>query len=636
MLLSDTAPRQPIRRRWLWLSAFLGLLLVQGALALRLFGPERSWEHLLDDELVTDGQHPLHQYHGALGAETWRASGSGCCYDPAFYAGYPKTPVFDSGCRAAEWYQLVAGVSFRPAAYKIGLAMCCWLAPFGLWAAARVLGLRYGPGYLAAVLGMVVMWSAPGVAVLEQGDYSVTLLGVTAALNLAVFARLHEQPSVAGWCSLLGTAAVGWSLHPFLWAGLSLLIVGIWLGVSRRHGPGWHGGLFLAQAGALALNLPAWHDWLRYWWIRVPSAGLSAVRSAEGASALARPLSFGEGIVEWLVFAFLFMNGIGSGLRRWGTGRWCPTTWLAVAAGLVLLTAVASYLRPILVPFTPVTLLVLGLWLAAVPVAHSLARAATWLRSGAGRPHIGVIVGGSLFLLVAGLVAHRPTTWDFPDWGPRPLTLGLPPAARALATVLGRVAVADARVLWEDRPGRIDLGWTVLLPSRIGRPFIGGLDADGTLEHAAAALRNGHLAGRPLPLWTDTELDGYCRRYNVGWVVCATAAARDRFGRWPVAAALPTPAAADGWTVFVVQRPHSFVLKGQAGGFEADHRRITLTDLVPEGDEVVLSLHYQEGWSVRPAWVRVERELDPYDPIPFVRIRAPGPVGRVTLTWGRP
>ena len=40
--------------------------------------------------------------------------------------------------------------------------------------------------------------------------------------------------------------------------------------------------------------------------------------------------------------------------------------------------------------------------------------------------------------------------------------------------------------------------------------------------------------------------------------------------------------------------------------------------------------------SVAPSNVRVERELDPFDPIPLLRLRLPGPVMRLTLTWDEP
>jgi hypothetical protein len=77
----------------------------------------------------------------------------------------------------------------------------------------------------------------------------------------------------------------------------------------------------------------------------------------------------------------------------------------------------------------------------------------------------------------------------------------------------------------------------------------------------------------------------------------------------------------------------SFVLKGQARLVEADPRRITLTDVVPEDGKVVLSLHYDAGLRVTPGRVQVVRDPDARDPIPFVRLLLPGPVARLTLTW---
>src|SRR5262249_24760157 len=74
-----------------------GLFLWQAWMTLTLFGPERPWERLFNDAPILSGRHPLHLYHGYLGASSLRERGTVCCYDPAFQAGYPKTPVFDSG-----------------------------------------------------------------------------------------------------------------------------------------------------------------------------------------------------------------------------------------------------------------------------------------------------------------------------------------------------------------------------------------------------------------------------------------------------------------------------------------------------------------------------------------------------------
>src|SRR3712207_5499770 len=84
-----------------WL-ALLGLLAWQGWMTLGLFGTERPLERLLDDQPLLAGRHPLHLYHGFLGARALWERGTLSCYDPAFHAGYPKTPVFDSGSRPAE------------------------------------------------------------------------------------------------------------------------------------------------------------------------------------------------------------------------------------------------------------------------------------------------------------------------------------------------------------------------------------------------------------------------------------------------------------------------------------------------------------------------------------------------------
>ena len=44
-------------------------------------------------------------------------------------------------------------------------------------------------------------------------------------------------------------------------------------------------------------------------------------------------------------------------------------------------------------------------------------------------------------------------------------------------------------------------------------------------------------------------------------------------------------------------------MKGEARAFEADRRRVTLTDVVPENGELVLSLHAVTGLRL-PVWPR--------------------------------
>ena len=48
----------------------------------------------LHDQPILSGRHPANLYLGMLAARARLATHSGCCYDPAFQAGYPRTPIF--------------------------------------------------------------------------------------------------------------------------------------------------------------------------------------------------------------------------------------------------------------------------------------------------------------------------------------------------------------------------------------------------------------------------------------------------------------------------------------------------------------------------------------------------------------
>jgi len=72
--------------------------------------------------------------------------------------------------------------------------------------------------------------------------------------------------------------------------------------------------------------------------------------------------------------------------------------------------------------------------------------------------------------------------------------------------------------------------------------------------------------------------------------------------------------------LFTLRRKLTFALRGSATWQSADSNRIILTDVKPEGQHVVLSLHYQEGLRVAPSRIKIERQTDPRDAIPFVRL----------------
>jgi hypothetical protein len=625
--------------RLAWISAalcFLGLLAAQVWLTLGLFGPDRPWQRLLNDEPILSGRHPLHLYHGVLGACSLRSAGTLCCYDPAFEAGYPKTPVFDSGSRPAELFLDLAGGQYRPAAYKVGLAVCCVAVPIAVAVAAWGAGLGPWACCLAAVLGMLVGWGAPCRVLVEGGDIDMFLGGLASLVCVGMLLRFHSSPGPLAWLGLVAGVGIGCLAHPlFFFVLLVAVLLAYYLSVGTRHGLTWHTCLVTALTGGIALNLFWLLDWVKYWWVLLPLPTGERLLPHRTLRAFWEAPLWG-GLADRSVALVLLGGGlIGLGIFNQCRGRPAARLLGIGAVGLLVLALLGIACEPA-GRVGAMKLLVPALWFATLPAAFACQKCGIWLRRCTGCPWITLSVG----ILLAALAswASWPTPLTFVErWcAPVPLAIGLGPERQAVTSLLKEKTTPEARVLWEDQAD--GSRWSALLPLLTDRSFIGGLDPEAALEHSYHTQFADHcLAGRPLSQWSDAELEEFCRRYNLGWVVCWTSAAQARLRGWNRAAAVAT-LNEDGQTgcLFALQRPRSFVLKGQAGWVSADCRHIALSDVVPEDGKVVLSLHYQAGLQVSPAKVRVEKEPAPPDLIPFVRLRMPGPVTRITLRWEAP
>ena len=132
--------------------------------------------------------------------------------------------------------------------------------------------------------------------------------------------------------------------------------------------------------------------------------------------------------------------------------------------------------------------------------------------------------------------------------------------------------------------------------------------------------------------WSDAELTLFCRHYNIGWVLCRSSQVRARFQKLAGSEGSVLAWGTNDLSL-VSLRAMSYFLRGEGRVLRADTRQIALADLVPDDGTVVLSLHYQQGMQALPARVQIEKEPDAQDPVPFIRLRMPGPVARVTLTW---
>lgn len=634
-----TSPRPlpPAGRHPLWLLGLAALVAYQGWLTLGLFDAGHDWRRLLDDDPVVSGRHPLHLYHGYLGARTLWERGRLSCYDPAFHAGYPKTPVFDSGSRPAELALALAGAHYSPAAYKLGLAAFCLSVPLGLFAAARGAGLCRGISLFVTLLGLCVFWGRPGREALEAGDVDLLLATLMLLVQAGMLVRYHRDAGVASLAGVVLSGLVAWFAHPLLSVLVFPLFLIYYLTVGHRHRPLWHLPLFAGLLLAVGANSFWLGDLIAYWWIRVPLGRDTPHVVPRTLLAWWQAPLWGEGLDKALV-CLLVLAGL-AGLAVLHRGGQRPTARLfgLGTLGFLGLAFAGTRWEPI-ARLGAGKLLTPALLFAALPAAVTLSRMLDVTRRWSGTVASPILLAASVPAMLALAAAEPARAWAEVMFQPRPLQIGLGEERAALVEAVREATADHARVLWEDRHAAGgESHWTALLPLLTDRAFVGGLDADAGIEHAAAGLSDRRLAGRPVAGWADAELEAYCRKYNIGWVVCWSPEARERFGRW---SGEGQALGGEGRpTLFALKRESSYALSGSVKWVSADARGILLADAVPhrvgeEGEgQVVLSLHHQAGMRVRPERVKIERAVDPQDAIPFVRLRMSGPVGRIFITW---
>jgi hypothetical protein len=654
-----------------WWLLLLALLAWQSWMTLTLFGSARPWKSLLDDRPILSGRHPLHLYHGYLGARALREHGSLSCYDPTFHAGYPKTPVFDSGSRPAELVLALAGGRYCPAAYKIGVALVCAAVPLLVFVAARSVGLKRAAACLACLLGLLVWWGQPCRDALESGDLDLLLAALLVLAQAGLLIRYHNDPGPLSWLGVVAAALLGWFAHPLLLALLMPLFLVYYLSVGARHRLAWHLALLGGLLGAIGINSFWLIDWITYWWIRVPPH-LETPLLAEPTLRNVWESSFWGGPVDKALTCVLVAAATAGVLVSNQSGQRATARLLGLSWAGFLALSVAGLTWEPLGRFGAQRLLVPALLFAVLPAAHALTLAAAVVfktrRQGDKETRRGflLLVSLSPYLLIWGLVLggaamlwHSPlpalASWVTRLRGADSLQLGLDADQQTILEVLREHTTPEARILWEDRVAPpLAPHWTPLLPLLTERAYIGGLDPEAGIEHTTNGLAEAVLMGRPIRDWTDDALDEYCKRYNIGWVACWSPAACARLRDWSGAkrlATLPPLSAGElSGCLFAVRRQHySFALIGSARWLAADPQRIILGDVVPPRDgsenhgkkQILLSLHYQAGMRVVPSRVQLDsysiERLNsmPGDSRPFVRLWVDEPVTRVTITWDK-
>ncbi len=609
-----------------WLLVLAVLAGWHGWRTLALFDAERSWTGLVDDRPILAGRHALHLYHGYLGAVGLKKRFSPSCYDPAYYAGYPKTPIFASGSRSAELFLWAGGGAYRPGAYKGGLAIGWWLLPLMLVVSARAAGLPLGSGCVAMGLGLAVLWSDFGRQRLWAGELDGLFASGLALVNVALWLRYDARPRPFIWLALAGTS---WGLccwHIGLALALVPALLGYYFCTGGRHRLNWHLGWLLALAIAVGGNWFWLGDVARHWWIW--SDGLADFPPCVHGGLTS---AWFEPAHQNLALGCFAAGLLGLGAFR-GRQRGLAATVWAVAAltcgGLALFGNVWEPLARI----DAGQLLIPALLIATLPAAHGLAGGCQLLARLIGGVRTALAFAG--VLAVSGYFLATPMRLLMDRWlSEERLPMGATTDVQATVRQLQERTTAEGRVLWEE--GADTDTWTPLLAVWTGRSFIGGLGAEARIDHAALRLVEGRLAGRAVGEWSDAELLDYCRRYNVCWVAARSPDSLARLRAW--SAAVPIETLAAGGELFRVEREAGYFLKGRGRVHSLDGQRLILTDLEPEGGEIVLSFHHHPGMAPSTDRVRVDRLPQLDDPIALVRLHVPGPMSRLALYWnGRP
>jgi hypothetical protein len=619
----------------LWYLALGCLLFWQGWVTLTLFGHEDAWQALTDDRPIVSGRHPLHLYHGYLGARSLRERGTPSCYDPAFQAGYPKTPVFDPGSRPAELFLTLVGGRFKPEAYKIGFAACCAILPVFFWAAARGMGFERATSCVATALGIIVCWGDPCRELLEAGDLDLFLAGLADLATLGFLVKFHRDSGLKAWLGLVIAGSLGWYALPVVYFCLLPLSLVYYFTAGPKHGLFWHAALFGSFAAPVLINSFWLFDWLAYWWIRTPIQSDVPILSHRTFHTLWSASCWGsdrDRVLASILIVAAFIGVAGLSLAR----NRLLARLLAFGVGGSVALVLAGVASEFFGKMSSFRLLIPALWLACLPAAYTVVQSVRFLSQRLGGGFRCALV---IAVVLIGLTLVAPQfvyALGSGCFGTAPLSVGLAAASQQTIRAVRQSTTTESRILIEESAAeQVESHWTPLLPLFTGRSFIGGLVPDAAIEHSYASLVGENLAGRPIASWSNAELALFCRRYNVGWVLCRSQQVRARFRSLPEcqeAAQLP----GDMEAYLLRLKPGSFVLRGQGRLLRADFRHIALADVVPEDGTIILSMHYQPGLQASPGRVQIEKESDPQDPVPFVRLRVPGPVARITLTWNEP
>lgn len=582
--------------------------------ALQIWGiahyfPPATW---LGPEPFYANSYAMHFARGLRQAENIRNHARLWSYSPALMAGYPEgTRTEPRGAAVGPW--LVLNGWLDPAvAYKCLVLGLFAAAPFAVALAACCLELGTNVCLIAAVIGGMGIFTAPGLAMIRAGMFAF-LSACYMCLAFSAFmyrcARRGGAPSFVALAIAGGILTYLHSLTPLLLAGPGL---GVLLGTARQPR---RMAAFVASFAALFLISLGWLGPLLLtldlgahfsnWW-HTPTAFLPAARELLSARLNLPPL----------IFLGLMLYGVASvQLLRWCKASLCATAlifWTLAYFGSMI--PKADVIDP--ARFES------AFYFFAAPFVATGAHA-LWRRFRTLPRWLGY-AARSLALVTAFFYAWIPfylVDYDLSTHGS--LIVKLPDQAKELAHWIA-ASDPDSRLIVES-------GWTMTKSQLIlpyfgadlgllwaienGRQLIGASPNEGYSIYRFADLGNGRAFGKSLDDWSPADFSKQLEIYNVGTAILWSSQAKQFFAGLRDVHLLEQ---SDPFELYGLSGTRSFLLEGRAASVRAYEDCIQLKGAQP--GQLVLKYHYFRTLRATPALPLHTVALGNGDPVPFIGI----------------
>jgi len=582
--------------------------------ALQIWGiahyfPSHSW---LGPQPFYTNSYALHYARGLRQAESIATHARLWSYSPALMGGYPAgTYTEPMGAAVGPWLVL-AGFIDPAVAYKCLVIGLLALAPFAVAIACWLLELGTNVCLVAAILGAMGIFTAPGIAMIRSGMF---LFLAACYLCLALGAFMFRCARSGGTTSFVMLGLVGGAityLHSLTPALLALPALGALLETIDRPR---RAAALMASFAAIFLIALGWFGPIletldlgvhfSNWW-NTPAGFFPALKELLSASLNLPPL---------VVLAIMLY-----GVATVRVSRWCK---ISLSAGALIFFVLgyfgssipkADVVEParfgpafyyFAAPFVAAGVLALWRTFGAFP---------RWLR----------YFSRSLALVAIAFYAWIPFFLvDYDLHHHDAMMVELPNQADELERWIAE-SDPDSRMLlesgWTMRKSQLILPYfgadlSLLWAIENGRELIGGSPSEGFSVYRFADLGNGIAFGKTLEDWPTDQFVKQLEIYNVGGVILWSARAKQYFANLPGVHLLEQ---SDPFELYGVSGTRTFLREGRAASIRAYEDCIQIRKAQP--GRLVLKYHYFRTLRTQPNLPLQAIEAGNGDPVPFIAI----------------